>query len=373
MQWQVWTAFGIMFGYCADLAFLNVPDTASITGLNWRLMLGSTVLPPIIVCAQVFFCPESPRWYIQKGKHQKAFNSFKRLRRTTLQAARDTYYVHVQIEAENMVKRGKNLLFELFTVPRNRRAATGAVICMFMQQFCGVNVIAYYSSQIFVEDGGFGYINGLAASLGWGIINFVGAYPALRNIDKYGRRTMLLWGLPLMALTLFFTAFCFYIPSSEVNARLGTVALGIYLFGFAYSPSLGPVPFTYSAECFPLYVRDIGMSLATAVTWGFNFILAITFPSLRSAFTITGAFCWYAAWNVVGFFLVFFFVYETKELSLEELDAVFSIKSYTHTAYQLRQGKRWIKRRILGKHVGEKEVLYKKQDSEPSVKEEGRW
>jgi MFS family permease len=40
MQWQVWTAFGIMVGYAADLAFYYVPDPTGITGLNWRLMMG---------------------------------------------------------------------------------------------------------------------------------------------------------------------------------------------------------------------------------------------------------------------------------------------------------------------------------------------
>ena len=41
MQWQVWTAFGILVGYAADLAFYHVPDKTGITGLNWRLMMGA--------------------------------------------------------------------------------------------------------------------------------------------------------------------------------------------------------------------------------------------------------------------------------------------------------------------------------------------
>ena len=57
--------------------------------LGWRLMLGSTVVLPLIVCAQVYFCPESPRWLIQKGRVDKAFQSFATLRPTRLQAARE--------------------------------------------------------------------------------------------------------------------------------------------------------------------------------------------------------------------------------------------------------------------------------------------
>ena len=63
MQWQMWTAFGIMVGYLSDLAFYGVPNKHNITGLNWRLMMGSAMLPAVIVCCFVFMVPESPRWY----------------------------------------------------------------------------------------------------------------------------------------------------------------------------------------------------------------------------------------------------------------------------------------------------------------------
>lgn len=65
---QVWTAFGIAIGTVADLVFLNVKDTPSIVGLNWRLMLGSACLPAFFVAGQIYFCPESPRWLISKGR-----------------------------------------------------------------------------------------------------------------------------------------------------------------------------------------------------------------------------------------------------------------------------------------------------------------
>ena len=64
------------------------------------------------------------------------------------------------------------------------------------------------------------------------------------------------------------------------------------------------------------------MSLATATTWFFNFVLSVTWPSLLQAFRPQGAFGWYAAWNVVGFVAVLLFLPETKEKTLEELDAV---------------------------------------------------
>ena len=135
---------------------------------------------------------------------------------------------------------------------------------MFMQQFCGVNVIAYYSSNIFSQSG-FNDIQALLASFGFGLINWLFAFPAVYTIDTFGRRNLLLTTFPLMSIFLLMTGFSFFIP--EGTGRLAVVALGIYLFAMAYSPGEGPVPFTYSAEAYPLSVRDIGMSLSTAVLW----------------------------------------------------------------------------------------------------------
>jgi hypothetical protein len=112
-----------------------------------------------------------------------------------------------------------------------------------------------------------------------------------------------------MSLFLLFTGFSFWIPDTpNHNAGVACIALGIYLFGIVYSPGEGPVPFTYSAEAYPLYVRTIGMSLATVTAWFFNAMLSITWPSLLRAFKPQGAFGWYAGWNVVGWWMVLLFL-----------------------------------------------------------------
>lgn len=362
MMWQMWTAFGIMIGDALDLAFYHVPDKPHITGLNWRLMLSSAGIPALIIMTQVFFCPESPRWLMSKGRHDKAFQSLLRLRNHPLQAARDLYYIHVLLEAEKEISQGHNLFLELFTVPRNRRATLASFIVMFMQQFCGVNVIAYYSSNIFTS-ANFSTISALLASWGFGMINWLFAFPAVWTIDTFGRRNLLLTTFPLMAIFLLMTGFAFWIPDSAENARLAIVALGIYLFGMAYSPGEGPVPFTYSAEAFPLYIRDVGMSFATAVLWFFNFVVAITFPRLLGAFKPQGAFGWYAGWNVIGFFLILLFVPETKALSLEELDQVYAVPTHTHAAYQMKALPHNIKKYIFRMKVDDLPPLYEHEGS----------
>jgi hypothetical protein len=129
MQWQMWTAFGIMLGFVSSVAFMDV-TSSRIPGLNWRLMLTSTALPPMFVCAQVYLCPESPRWYMMKNKYDKAYGSLLRLRNTKLQASRDLYAIHAALQIENQMREGKNLWKEFFLKPRNRRGAQSSFFVM---------------------------------------------------------------------------------------------------------------------------------------------------------------------------------------------------------------------------------------------------
>ena len=119
------------------------------------------------------------------------------------------------------------------------------------------------------------------------------AWPAVRTIDTYGRRTLLLFTFPQMAWTLLAAGFCFYVPSSN-SAHVGLIALFVFLFAAFYSPGEGPVPFTYSAEVFPLSHREVGMSFAVATNLFWAAVLSLTFPRLLAAFTATGAFGFYA-------------------------------------------------------------------------------
>jgi len=292
---------------------------------------------------------------MSKGRYPSAYESLLRLRGHDILAARDLFYIHTLLEAEKEITRSRNLIKEMFTIPRNRRAALGSFIVMFMQQLCGVNIIAYYSSTIF-QQAKFTDIQALLASFGFGCINFVFALPAVYTIDTFGRRNLLLVTFPLMSAFLLVTGFGFFIDSS--NGRLSLVAIGIYLFGICYSPGPGPVPFTYSAEAFPLYIRAIGMSFATATTWFFNSLVSLTFPSMLIAFKPQGAFGWYAAWNAIGFILVLLFLPETKSLSLEELDQVFSVPTRKHATYQLRSLIINLRRWIFRSKVPKPEPLY---------------
>lgn len=93
------------------------------------------------------------------------------------------------------------------------------------------------------------------------------------------------------------------------------------------------------------------MSLATATTWGFNWVLSMTWLPLVRAFKPQGAFGYYAAWNIIGFLLVLFFLPETKGRTLEELDRVFEVPTRVHARWGASQVPYFIRRYILQQDV----------------------
>jgi len=108
-------AFGIFLGFSANLA---VSGTGAI---SWRLQLGSAFIPAVPLVLGIWLCPESPRWYMKKGRYQEAYTSLLRLRNHPIQAARDLYYIHSQLELEADII-GKSTyatrFVELFTIVR---------------------------------------------------------------------------------------------------------------------------------------------------------------------------------------------------------------------------------------------------------------
>ena len=131
-QWSI--TWGILIMYFIEFGCSYLDGNAS-----FRIPWGLQMVPAVLLSVGMLFFPESPRWLIKQGRYDAAYESIRRLRRSSLQAARDLYYIHVLLEAEVEIQTGRNLFVELFTVPRNRRATLASSIVMFMQQFCGVN------------------------------------------------------------------------------------------------------------------------------------------------------------------------------------------------------------------------------------------
>ena len=168
MLWQLFTAVGIMLGSITGVIFQDIGRTCGVgsrsleCSWNWRLILASPMVAPIVLAVYMYTQCESPRWLINEGhrlysnglpmlakaRYQQAWEGMKQLRRGKVQAAKDMFEIYHRLESErravNLIRDDPGRSFfrkgvlELFAVRRNRRATVASLVCMFAQQFCGV-------------------------------------------------------------------------------------------------------------------------------------------------------------------------------------------------------------------------------------------
>ncbi|KAI1374386.1 hypothetical protein F4677DRAFT_447380 [Hypoxylon crocopeplum] len=379
LAWQLWVAFGIMMGFAFNLAFYK----ASSNKLSLQLILGAPFVPSIFLMIGLWFCPESPRYYMRQKTSsyspQKAYDVLRRLRKTELQALRDVYLVYksVQLEeysddssAEDQSDHGPRGFFahvrkyssqyrQLFTERRLRNALISSSTVALAQQLCGINILAFYSGTLFS-----GVLNGqdplfpMVYSLVYGAVNFVFGLPAIRTIDTLGRRKWLVLTLPMMCLLMLAAALASLIYDQQTRAAI--IALFVFLFAAAYSPGMGPIPFTLASESFPLSHREAGCAFAIATNLLFAGLIQMFFPSIYARLRDGGSLGLFAGLNLVAFVLVFLLVEETKRRSLEDLDLVFAVRKRDFVRHQVRTYLPWFFRRyVLGRDAGgDKPSLY---------------
>lgn len=263
-------------------------------------------------------------------------------------------------------------LYEIFTVPHMRREFYAAAVVNISQQLCGeyfippqsiglcidqllgINVLIFYSARLFSPSGQDQYSRApIFLSWGIGLCNFLFAFPAYWLIETRGRRWLLLTTLPFMAICMACAAGCFKIEDTQVQTAM--VGLFTFLFTILYSPGMGPVPFTLSAEMFPLEHRMVGMSMAVLLLFLVGGIFALFVPLIENGSILLGVF---AILNVVAYILVWIFVREVAAVSvgdgsgesrsngLEEMSRIFRFSTKRHIEYQ------WSRRSDAWKSIG---------------------
>ncbi|KAK1671380.1 hypothetical protein BDP55DRAFT_560550 [Colletotrichum godetiae] len=360
LMWQLWVAFGIMLGNAVNLILAGAGDLAL------RLILAAPMVPAIFTLIALAYCMESPRFYMQKNtpnyRPMRAYEILSKVRNTQLQALRDVYLIHKNVEYEDvsMKNQKQGLTFanhmsfalsdayrqysHLLTTLRLRNAVWSTCIVALAQQLCGINVFAFYSNNFFIQEEP-SPRNAMLYSLGFGAVNFLFGLLAIRSIDNFGRRRWLLVTLPLMCILLAAAALSFLLPKGPT--QIGIIALFIFLFAAVYSPGLGPIPFTLASESFPLAHREAGCSVAISVNLFFAGILTIVFPAVNNALKSWGTLALFAGLNLVAFALIFLLVEETKQVSLEELSLIYAVPKKDFARFQLREHLPFLVKRYL--------------------------
>lgn len=318
MLWQTFIALGVALGSIFNRAFVQINGS-----LSWRLMIGSASVPPLITGFLIFFPPESPRWLISNGRTRESFDSLIKLRSCALSGAKDFYilYESLKFESELETKLTKWEQFtSLFTVPRNRFALIVSSIGILGQQYGGVNILVSYTTTI-LTSAGIDPVTAIAGSIGIGGGCFLATFISTQLIDRFGRRKMLLFTLPVEGICLFWLGGVINITSDQVRLGLGLAAMYVYVL--FYGTGIGPVSFTLVAETPSITVRMAHSAVCMSLNWILDFCLSMTWPKMDATMTTSGGLYFYGAFNFVVWTLSYLCIPETKRFTLEQLDEVF--------------------------------------------------
>lgn len=284
--------------------------------LDWSQLAYLGAALPIPFLLLMFMIPETPRWYISRGRNEEARKALQWLRGANTKIdneMRDIALTDAEIENESSIK-------ELLSM-KYMKAILISLGLMLFQQLSGINAVIFYTVKIFKMSGS--SVDENLSTIIVGVVNFISTFFATALIDRTGRKILLYISSVTMTITLVVLGTFFYIRDDmhmDVS-KLGWLpltSLMIYLLGF--SLAFGPIPWLMMGEILPAKIRGGAASICTAFNWLCTFIVTKTFHNILVAIGPAGTFWLFGCICFIGLFFVVVCVPETRGKSLEQIE-----------------------------------------------------
>jgi sugar porter (SP) family MFS transporter len=317
--YQLAITIGLLLAAIVNNATKDRYDTGS-----YRIPVAVQFAWSIILLGGMLVLPETPRYLIKRGRRADAARALARLRRLDVShAAVAAELAEIEASHQHELSLGRATYTDTVRGTLGKRLLTGCGL-QALQQLTGVNFIFYYGTDFFHNSG---IENPFTTTLVTNVVNVVSTFPGLYMVETWGRRPLLLFGAVGMCVCQFIVAIVGVTAQSAVANKVLVAFVCIYIFFFACS--WGPVAWVVTGELFPLKVRAKSLSMTTATNWLLNWAIAYSIPYLVrggkpgyanlgvKVFFIWGGFCFVCA------AFVYALVYETKGLSLEQVDELY--------------------------------------------------
>jgi sugar porter (SP) family MFS transporter len=309
---QMMIVTGILIAFIVNAIFASSGD--------WRWMLGLAAVPSIILLIGCAFVPETPRFLVRRGKEKKAQEVFDEVRSDEVGADEHPEERIAEIK-ETDAKQEEGGLSAL-KAPWVRPALIVAIGLAAFQQFIGINTIIYYAPTT-LTGAGFGSDSAIYANLIIGVLNVVATVVAIRLVDRWGRKPLLITGVIGMATfmaILGITSAVLAQPKSTSDPMAFITLICLAGFIVSFAATWGPVVWVMLPEVLPLHIRGAAMGVAVFANWAANFIVSQSFPVLLKDLGPGPVFLGYAVIGLIALVFVKVLVPETKGRSLEEIE-----------------------------------------------------
>jgi SP family xylose:H+ symportor-like MFS transporter len=304
---QIAIVAGITIVYFVNWAIASQGNETWGLATGWRWMLASEAIPALLFFALMLSAPDTPRWFVLKGRKTEALAVLRRLG-----SEDDAQFTLRDIETTLIQPTRPLLSFGSLVL------FVGVMLSVF-QQFIGINAVLYYGPLMF-KNLGYSTNASLIQTVIVGIAMFAFTLVALVTVDRWGRKPLLVTGAVIMAVSMIVLGLLFNAHAVGIWALLAVVA---YIAGF--SLSWGPVVWVMLSEIFPNSIKGKAMGIAVAAQWIANLFVSWSFKildgnsALNTMFNHGFAYWIYGTMSVLAALFVIRFVPETKQRSLESI------------------------------------------------------
>ncbi|XP_031769007.1 facilitated trehalose transporter Tret1-like isoform X2 [Galleria mellonella] len=285
--------------------------------LDWSQLAYLGAALPVPFFLLMFTIPETPQWYISRGRNEDARNALQWLRGKNTKIENEMHNIAL-MNAET--EASESNIKDLFSM----KYMKSILIClglMTFQQLSGINAVIFYTVSIFKMSGS--AVDENLSTIIVGIVNFASTFVATALIDRAGRKMLLYISSITMTITLVVLGTFFYVQN---NMKLDVSSLGwlpltslmTYLLGF--SLAFGPIPWLMMGEILPAKIRGAAASICTAFNWLCTFTVTKTFQNIIDGIGPAGTFWLFGCICFTGLFFVIVCVPETRGKSLEQIE-----------------------------------------------------
>ncbi|RDW76938.1 hypothetical protein BP6252_04991 [Coleophoma cylindrospora] len=317
--------FGTVIAYWLDYGTIK-----NLTGeIIWRFPIAFQIVFALITLFSMPFLPDTPRWLYAHGRQAEALDVLSRLMSCPVDDPQVLRIEEEMKEALNIEKETTSFKWmEIIHDKSDLKNTRRLVLCFMiqlMQQFTGINVIAFYGKSTCVTivlESNLGYSRSSSSFIA-GFIQIAfwfGTFPPMIMVDKYGRRPVLLWGS--VALTTTMVIFTIGLAINTTASNQLALAM-LFCYEISFGMSWDSLPWLIAPEITPLHLRHVGAAVGPFSEWLWTFVIAQITPVAiaNSGWKFYILFC---IMNALCFPFVYFFIPETKGKSLEEIDYIFA-------------------------------------------------